>query len=287
MIMNEYCKRCLLGKKLDDYPAWASAEAAAEYRRRVLALVNENETLSSPEVDCEIDRIHESLFGPRLDYDPIKRRFNALMLEREGDMLDGIAAAPDPLERAVQYAMTGNFIDFAALENVDEGALRGLLAKAGEIRVDPAALEALRRAVMSARSLLFMTDNCGEIVADKALIRTLSTLNPTLEITAMVRGAPVVNDATVEDAVQVGLDRVAKVIGSGCGVAGNPLHRISDEARRAIDAADVLIGKGQANYEALNGCGLNMFYIFMCKCQLFMDRFHVPLYAGMLTQEDF
>ena len=285
MIMNEYCKRCLLGKKLDDYPAWASAEAAAEYRRRVLALVNENETLSSPEVDCEIDRIHESLFGPRLDYDPIKRRFNALMLEREGDMLDGIAAAPDPLERAVQYAMTGNFIDFAALDSVDEGTLQRMLDKADRIPVDAGLLTQLRGSVARARRLTYLLDNCGEIVMDRVLMRVIREINPGIEITAVVKGAPVVNDATREDAEQARLWEVAAVADTGVGIAGVPEGRVSEACRQLMARADVMISKGQANYETLCGCGLDIYYIFMCKCQLFMDRFHVPQFSGIITRE--
>ena len=287
MLMNAACARCLLDKKLDAFPADAPAAAAEEYRRRVRALVEGNTTLSSPEVDAEIDHIYERLFGPRVDYAPIKRRFNALMLDLEPSMRRGVQAAEDPLARAVQYAMAGNFIDFAAMDSVDEGELRRLLDRAGEIPVEARALEELRGALASAKNLVYMTDNCGEIVADKVLMATLRALYPSLDITAMVRGAPVVNDATLEDARQVDLEAVARVIGSGCGYAGNPLPRLSGEARAALADADVILAKGQANYETLNGCGLNIFYLFMCKCDLFMERFHVARFAGMLTREDF
>ncbi len=288
MHMNPVCAQCLLDKKLNAFPDTASPGQAAEYRRRVLAAVAAGGALSSPEMDREIDRIHEDLFGYRVDYAPIKRRFNELLLRMEPSLRAGICAAKDPLERAIQYAMVGNFIDFAAMDSVDEGELQRLLDRAGEISVDAGALAALRRALASARRLLFMTDNCGEIVLDKALMRTIREQCPQLEITAMVRGEPVVNDATLEDAEQVRLGEAAhRVIGSGCGYAGNPLERLSEEALRAVEDADVLIAKGQANYETLNGRGLNLFYIFMCKCDLFMRRFNVPRFTGLLTQEDF
>ena len=288
MIMKECCVECLLGKKLDDYPADASPEAVSDYRRRLRALMENGTTLSAPEADCEMEKIYESLFGPRVDFAPIKRRFNQILLEREAEMRAGVAAAEDPLKRAIQYAMTGNFIDFAVLDSVDEAELSRLLDESASIDVDEATLERLKQQVRAATKLLFMTDNCGEIVMDKVLVEALGRFNPDMRIAVMVRGEPIVNDATLEDALQVGMDAVAhEIIGSGCGCAGNPLNRISKEARRAIDGADVMISKGQANYEALTGCGLNIFYIFMCKCQLFMDRFNVPRYAGMLTQEDF
>jgi len=75
------------------------------------------------------------------------------------------------------------------------------------------------------------------------------------------------------------------VIGSGCDLPGAVLTRISAEARAEVDAADVIIAKGQANYEGLSGCGRNIFYIFMCKCDLFIRRFNAPRFSGVLTKE--
>jgi uncharacterized protein with ATP-grasp and redox domains len=153
--------------------------------------------------------------------------------------------------------------------------------------VDPAVLAALRGAAASAGRLVLFTDNCGEIVTDKVLLRTLRRLNPALWVTVIVRGVPVVNDATVEDAAQVGMDEVAqRVIGNGCDLPGAVLARISPEALAEVDAADLIISKGQANYEGLAGCGRNIFYIFMCKCELFTNRFKVPRFSGVLTREE-
>ena len=97
---------------------------------------------------------------------------------------------------------------------------------------------------------------------------------------------PVVNDATVEDAEQVRLGEAAqRILGNGCDLPGTVLTRVSPEALAEADAADLLIAKGQANYEGLSGCGRNIFYIFMCKCPLFIERFHASLFSGVLTRE--
>ena len=133
---------------------------------------------------------------------------------------------------------------------------------------------------------MLFTDNCGEIVTDKLLLRTLRRLNPALSMTAILRGAPAGNDATLEDARQVDLTAVADhIMGNGTGIPGTPLNRVSPEALAVIRDADQLISKGQANYETLGGCGLNVFYIFMCKCELFTERFGVPRFSGILTRE--
>ena len=250
------------------------------------AVIENGRGFSSPEVNADISAIYREIFGPERDYTDVKRRFNALMLALEPSIQADVDAAPDPLMRAVQYAMVGNYIDFAALGDIDEGELRRRLGAVDAMAVDPAALEALRGAAVSARRLALFTDNCGEIVADKVLLRTLRRLNPALDVAVIVRGAPVVNDATVEDAKQVGMGAVAhRVLGSGCDLPGAVLTRISAEALAEVDAADLIVSKGQANYEGLSGCGRNIFYIFMCKCELFINRFNVPRFSGVLTRE--
>lgn len=283
---NAYCNACLLGKRLDDHPADASPEAIQEYQRRVHEIVEEHPELTSPEKDRDITLAQEAVFGVSRDYGPIKRHFNALLMDMEPAMMSGVRGADDPLRRAVQYAMTGNFIDFAAMDSVDEDKLRALIADSDNIPIDDGVLEALRQEIQSAKRLTYIADNCGEIVMDRVLMATLLMLNPALEITAVVKGAPIVNDATREDAEQVRLDQVARhIVDTGCGIAGCPGNRLSAKCVDVLDTADVLISKGQANYETLCGCGRNLFYIFMCKCQLFMDRFNVPQFSGLLVRE--
>ena len=287
MLLSEGCVACLLRRKLDNYPAGADPEAVAEYRRRVRSVIENGRGRSSPEVNADVSAIYRALFGPERDYTDVKRRFNALMLELEPSIQADVDAAPDPLARAVQYAMVGNYIDFAALGDIDEGELRRRLEAVDAMSVDAAALEAMRAAAASAGRLALLTDNCGEIVTDKVLLRTLRRLNPALRVAVIARGMPVVNDATVEDAMQVGMDEVAqRVLGNGCDLPGAVLTRISREALAEVDAADLIISKGQANYEGLSGCGRNIFYIFMCKCELFTNRFNMPRFSGVLTREE-
>lgn len=286
MIANAYCNACLLDKRLNAFPPDAAPGAVAEYQRRVREIVEDHPELSSPEKDYAINCAYESLLGPLPDYGPIKRHFNALLMGMEPAMLRGVRAAADPLRRAVQYAMTGNFIDFAAMDSVDEARLRALIAESDHIPIAEDVLEALRREVLAARRLTYILDNCGEIVMDRVLMQALKDLHPSLEITAVVKGAPIVNDATRQDAGQVRLTEVADIVAdTGCGIAGCPENRLSADCLRALDRADALVSKGQANYETLCGCGRNLFYIFMCKCQLFMDRFNVPRFSGIMCRE--
>ena len=104
-------------------------------------------------------------------------------------------------------------------------------------------------------------------------------------ITQISGGKPVLNDATMEDAVQVGLDKAAQVIGNGTDVAGTCLEELSEQALDVINTADVMIAKGQGNFETLQKCGKNIYYIFMCKCDMFAKRFNVPKYTGVLIND--
>ena len=93
------------------------------------------------------------------------------------------------------------------------------------------------------------------------------------------------NDATVEDAKQIELDKLVPIVDNGSAIAGTCLDKISSQSRSIIDQADVIISKGQANFETLSYCGKNVYYIFLCKCEMFADRFKVPLYSGMFVND--
>lgn len=283
--MNPVCEKCLLDKNLAKVPAGTAANVAEEYRTKVRAIVENCGEDSAPQIVEKIDRVYESYFGSS-DYSQLKQHFNALMLKLEPTIRQKVAASKDPIASAIRHAMVGNFIDFGAMDSVDEGKLLAFLDTADGIEIDPDTLESFKYQICNAKNIVCFTDNCGEIVCDKVLISAIRDLNPDAKITAIVRGAPVFNDATMPDALQVCLQDVAdQVLDNGSAIPGNVVEKLPEEAKTIVDGADVLIAKGQGNYESLSGCGLNIFYIFMCKCHLFVERFDVPLYSGILCAE--
>ena len=286
--MNSVCRDCMLEKHLNNYPEGTPEEVVKEYQETVIRLCDQPGAVpTGPEVFYRVKAVRKRLFGEgEMDYTEIKRHFNALMMEIEPELESRVIASEDPLKSAVQYASMGNFIDFAALDSVEEEKLMELIDRAPDIAVDEDCLELLRERAVKARTLVLLTDNCGEIVMDKILLRQVLRMNPGIRITVIVRGAPVANDATMEDAEQVGLTELGFCMGNGTSTDGTVMRLLSREAREAIVRADMVIAKGQANYESLYGCGYNVFYIFMCKCMLFMDRFKVPQFTGILAYED-
>ena len=143
----------------------------------------------------------------------------------------------------------------------------------------------LKNDISSAKNLLYITDNAGEIVLDADFIRTIKKLYPDVSVKTVVRGAPVINDATVEDAIMGGIDQYSEILQPTNAVSGFYIEECGEEVREALEKADVIIAKGQGNVEMMSGCGLNAYYLFLCKCDLFTEIFGVPKLTGVLMKE--
>ncbi len=280
------CITCLLNQNLRNYPADVPTDKKLEYMQRLLKLVAEApKHTSAPVLVRSINAIQKEMFGYEKDFTEIKRYFNRLMLEKEEDIRQKLQQAEDPLLRAIQYAMTGNYIDFGTLNQVKEDDLDLFLSEVEANPVNEREYVALKRDLKDAGNILYITDNCGEIVLDKLLIEELKRQYPQAEVVVMVRGGAVLNDATMEDAKQVGLTEMVRVIDNGSNIAGTCIEELPTRAKVALDGADVIFSKGQANFETLRKCGKNVYYIFMCKCEMFAREFHVPKFTGMLVND--
>ena len=283
---NSYCTQCLLKKHLTNYPDTATEEERLTYIRRLFSILTDIAPgESSPVIVNRILTLQKEMFDQFVDYTDIKKHFNQLMLEQEDWIYADISSAADPIRRAVQYVMKGNYIDFGVLSDINSEKLMELLSQAKDQAIDDQIFEELIQDLTSAKNMVLLTDNCGEIVLDKLLVRTIMSQFPDLQIHVIVRGGHALNDATMEDACQVGLPDLVKVIGNGTCLQGTYLPDISKEARDLLEQADVILSKGQGNFESLQYCGLNIYYLFLCKCDLFTKRFHTHLYDGILTND--
>ena len=279
MSVNEQCAACLLDKQMhkSDDP-----EYLAEVRR-IIGSRGEDDT--APYLVYLFGLAYARRFGPQEPYRALKKQYNDFVLSMEDEIRRRIAARPDPLAAALAYARIGNYIDFGAMNNVDRDTFLSLLASAALQPRDRAAYASFLRRCGQARRFLLIADNCGEIVLDKLFLEQLSKAFPALELAVMVRGAEVLNDATAEDAQAAGIGRLARIISSGSAVAGTVYAMLSGPAKAALDGADVILAKGQGNYETLSGLGRPVFYSLLCKCSLFTERFGVPELTGILAEE--
>lgn len=227
-------------------------------------------------------------YFPAIDrYEKNKRDSNEYALSREAGIAARIAAAPDPLYAALCYARIGNYLDFAALgDSVRFETLDALTEQAlTDCRIDPDEYARFRAELARGGKLLYLTDNAGEIVYDKLLLLEIAREFPQLERTVAVRGGNALNDATRADAEECGLSSAARVTDTGVNIPGTQLDACSDAFRAEFAAADVILAKGQANFETLWGCGANVYYLFLCKCELFTNLFRVPKLTGMFVCE--
>lgn len=284
--LNSQCIICLLDKYLKNIPDSIDEKTKIQYMQKVLSIISEaDKSMSAPELTEKILTVQKELLGSITDYSAIKSYFNSLVMSIEGEIEKKINSSTDKFKTALLYAMSGNFIDFGAMESVDESRLFEILDNAENIEISKTEVENLRQEIMKAKNLVYLTDNCGEIVPDKLFIKTIKDLNPQIQVDVIVRGQDVLNDCTIEDAKEIDMYSVADVISNGTAVAGTCLNRISIEAKNLIDIADIIISKGQGNFETLHHCGKNIYYLFLCKCKMFAERFDVKRFSGIIIND--
>lgn len=286
MKLSAYCMFCLVQRQEENIRHIKDENKKSEYMREVLKIIASSpDHVTAPVVVADINRLHQDYFGTAYSFDQLKEEYNALMLKEEPRIHKEIMESEDPLLTAIKFARVGNYIDFGAMGSIQGDKLYSLLATAREEELPLIEYLNFKKELTEAKRLVYLTDNCGEIVLDKLLITTLKENYPSLDITVIVRGKPVLNDATLEDARRTGLTSVVKVIGNGTEIAGTQLNEVSEEARLTIASADIIISKGQGNFETLHGCGKNIYYMFLCKCDWFVHRFGLERYKGVFINE--
>ena len=215
--------------------------------------------------------IREKLNNPD-PYREVKDRMNRMAERLIPLMRKRIESHPDPREAAVRIAIGGNLLDVGAKTQI---AAEDLPAHLETIWHQPLCgdLQGFFRAVEQAHCIVYLADNAGEIYFDRLLIERL----PMEKITLFVRGSPVLNDATIEDAEAVGLPELVPVLNNGSDAPGTILKDCSEEFLRWFALADLVIAKGQGNYETLSEVDKNIFFLFTVKCPLVAARVGEPV----------
>ena len=284
--IDTYCLQCLLRRNIALAQTLGTEEQAMAFAKEIMKLcIAAPEGVSSPWFGPQIaDLLHE-MYG--LDYDRFRQEkldSNRFVLERLPAIREKVTAAKDPVLAGLQFAILGNYLDFSALQGqVSFEKLEEMLDKALEMELDEQVYAYFCRDLRRGGKLVYLTDNAGEIGFDRVFAETIAEKYPSLAITFCVRGSVTLNDATREDAAAVGLP--FPVIDNGNRVPGIQMDQLSDEAARALREADVILAKGMANVETMSGCGYNVYYAFLVKCQRFVALFEKPLLTPMLVRE--
>ena len=265
------CISCFVRQALDAVRQITSDEAVhEELLRKVLSMASTMDMSESPPAMArKIHRLIKQLTETPDPYEQQKKDFNDFALKLYPEMRKKIDESENPFETAVRIAIAGNIIDLGVksslsiseVENTIENSLIAPLAE--ESVLD------FQRAAASAESILYLGDNAGEIVFDRFLIEQIGTE----KITFAVRGRPIINDATIEDAKATGLTELVKVIDNGDDAPGTILQTCSEQFRRHFNNADLIISKGQGNYETLSDVDKDIIFILKAKCPVVAEHF--------------
>ncbi len=234
-------------------------------------------TRTPPETGYLIQRIVRRQVGGGDPYRVAKDESTRQALAMYPRLKEMVAQASDPLEVAIRLSIAGNIIDLGPVRREYDlwETVQRVLAEPLAVDHGPAFREALARA----DGILYLADNAGETVFDRVLIETLG-----VPVTYVVRGAPVLNDATLEDAHAAGLAPLVDLVSNGSDAAGTILRLCTERFRRLYEQAGMVIAKGQANYETLSEAGPRVFFLLQVKCTVVARDAGVPLGASMLKQ---
>ncbi|SHH19498.1 damage-control phosphatase ARMT1 family protein [Tepidibacter thalassicus] len=255
-------------------------------KKALMEIVNANYNMSSPTVSSKILRILKEEVNIDDIYEKEKRYFNDLALKMEKQLEEKLNLSEDRFLDALKYAISGNIIDFGALDDIKDDMLDNIIQTTLKQNISGSVYSKFKRNLENASELVYLSDNTGEIVFDKLFIKEIRKKYPDLNITLITRGKPVYNDATEEDAYYVGLDKYVKIINNGTDIAGTDLLEINEESKRYIDNADLIISKGQGNFETLCGCGKNIYYLFLCKCDMFVEKLKCEKFTSVFINEE-
>ena len=272
------CYPCFLRQALD---AARMAGADEDQQKAVLgrvldALGQIDSSSTPPEIGDRVHRIVRQEVGDGDPYRTAKKVSTRQALALYPRLKALVMEADDSLEVAVRLSIAGNIIDFGPDQDYD-------LWEAVERVLDqPFALDdrlAFREALAEAEQVLYLADNAAETVFDRVLIEALD-----VPIVYAVKGGPILNDATREDALAAGLDQVAEIVDIGLDAPGTILPRCSEEFRRLYDEAELVIAKGQANYETLSDESPKVFFLLQTKCPVIARDVGVPVGSIVLRQ---
>jgi len=200
-----------------------------------------------------------------------KRRYNRIAMSLLPHLKEKIKTAAEPLEMALRIAVAGNVIDFGIFT---EEEIEAQLERALEEPLYRFDYEEFKKTLQQSKDILYLLDNSGEIVFDRVLIELLVEMGK--QIIAVVKGSPVLNDATMEDAKYVGLDRICSVVDNGSFGIGTILEWCSEDFREIFSSASMIISKGQGNLETLYTVEREIFFLFQVKCEVVSQYLSVP-----------
>lgn len=273
------CIPCFIRQGLDAVRSVTDdQEVHEQVLREVLSLASKMDLNTTPPAMAQkIHRIIKQLVESDDPYKQAKQHFNEFALKLFPKFQNLVDTSEKPFETAVRLAIAGNIIDLGVKCSLKLSEAEKIIDKALTEPFDSADLNDLQQATENAKDILYLADNAGEIVFDRFLIEQIGPA----KITLVVKGVPVINDATIDDAKAAGLTDLVKIIDNGDDAPGTILKSCSEEFRQRFSQADLIIAKGQGNFETLSNVDKNIFFILRAKCPVIAE--HLDCQVGALV----
>ena len=276
------CIPCFIRQVLDSVKMTTADERIREtVLREALKLAGDMDYRTSPPAMAQqIHRFIRKTTGVEDPYLEKKNHYNKQALSLYPELKERVESSSDPLETAVRLAIAGNIIDLGVNSILKEGQIEQTIANSLKDELDLEALQRFRSAIEKAEKILYLGDNAGEIVFDRLLLEQL----PCEKITFVVKGGPVLNDVTIEDAQITGITDLVEVIDNGSDAPGTIINDCSEDFRSRFEQSDLLVIKGQGNFETLNDVPKNKFFLLQPKCSVLAE--HLGCKIGSLVLAD-
>ncbi|NWF52604.1 MAG: DUF89 family protein [Nitrospirae bacterium] len=258
------CFPCFLKQSIISLRLGTKDEGLQETILKSVLIEIQNADLSRPPAYTTtfIHRKIRQLIG-KDPFEEIKSEYNKVALSLYPSLKSIVEKSSDPLWTGARLAIAGNVIDFGIFASVDiEGSINRALNS--PLAVDD--YNSFKKALYEKSNILYLIDNAGEIVFDRLLIEVLISMGK--KVTAVVKGSPVINDATIEDAFEAGITEICDVTDNGSDAIGTILNCSSPSFQEIFRESQLVISKGQGNFETLTGSEKKIFFLFQSKCDV-------------------
>jgi uncharacterized protein with ATP-grasp and redox domains len=233
-----------------------------------------------PAMAKRVHAVIRQVTGQNDPYAGVKGRCTQIALGLLPKLRQRVETSLDPFGTAVRFAIAGNAIDFAAQTLQDAEAAVYTIHNAHHAALN-GDIEAFEEDLFAAESILYLADNAGEIVFDRLLLEQM----PMERTTLVVRGAPVINDATMKDARAAGITALVEVIDNGSDAPGTILDDCSPTFLARFDDADLVVAKGQGNFETLSDVTKNIWFLLKVKCPVIAKPLHCEVGSMVIRKQ--
>ena len=280
MLSDNYCVGCVLNQviRVCEYTGLDQGKKDLIFKEALQKAGEiDYKKMSSPEFAEKIYRLFSDISGERDPYKKLRKEQNDLILDKIDFFREKIRKSPDPLKKSAVYSLIGNIIDYGAVRLFDPDEL---FQQFDDVRLSIDDYAEFRRRLRGEKKLLIIGDNAGEAVFDRLFIEEMRRFNPAVTIVYGVRSAPAINDMLEKDARYIGLDKVAEVVKTGSTFAGTDISKSTKQFQKIYHDADIVISKGQGNFETLEEEGRDILFILKVKCEVVAR--HANLELGSL-----